>query len=198
MNQSKHKKSSWSKLTRVFVENNLYLRNYLKRFLYSEQDIEDVVQEVYIKASKAEKAREEDLEHPKAFLFTIAKNLAINELNHKSKKRTSYISDCLDSLDEVDGENNSTELEAEANQSLEVHCEAISKLPEKGRLVYLLKRVHGLKHQEIADRLEISLSSVEKHLSLALVYCSEYVQKKEGNDSHSSHKATVQQMRGSK
>lgn len=173
-------KKGWSKLTSVFVENNKFLRNYLKRFLHSEQDIEDVVQEVYIKAAKAEQERTEDLEHPKAFLFTIAKNLAINELNHKSHKRTSYIQDCLESINE--DESHSAEAESEAMQTLGIHCEAIAKLPEKGRLVYLLKRVHGLKHQEIADRLQISLSSVEKHLSMALAYCSEYIRKQENLD----------------
>lgn len=194
MTRSSSKKNGWTKLTSVFIENNLFLRNYLKRFLHSEQDIEDVVQEVYIKAAKAESERTEELEHPKAFLFTIAKNLAINELNHKSHKRTSYIQDCMDHINE--DEAHSAEAENVAMESLGIHCEAISNLPEKGRLVYLLKRVHGLKHQEIADRLQISLSSVEKHLSMALVYCSEYIRKQDVDTPIRNRTSPLKQIRG--
>jgi hypothetical protein len=43
-----------SVLTRIFMENSPILHNFLRRFLYRPQDIEDVVQETYLKAYAAE------------------------------------------------------------------------------------------------------------------------------------------------
>jgi len=174
----KIKMSALSKVTRVFVENNIFLKRFLTRYLRSEQDIEDVIQEVYLKAVNAEQKK--DIEHPKAFLFTIARNLALNELNRKSRQMTSYIEECLSSLPQETGE--SIENEYQAKQSLGIHCEAIAALPEKCRRVYLLRKVHGLAHKEIAERLGISLSGVEKHLRLGIASCREYMKNHNGDD----------------
>ena len=42
-------------------------------------------------------------------------------------------------------------------------------LPEKTKRVYILRKVYGLKHKEIAEKMDISLSSVEKHLKAAIL-----------------------------
>ena len=73
-----------SRISQAFIEHNSFLKKFLKRFLQREQDIEDVVQEAYLKAYSAEQDRG-GIEQPKAFLFSIAKNLAINELTRKSR-----------------------------------------------------------------------------------------------------------------
>ena len=181
MDNKKIKISALSKVTRVFIENNLFLKRFLTRYLRSEQDIEDVIQEVYLKAVNAEQKK--DIEHPKAFLFTIARNLALNELNRKSRQMTNYIEDCLGSLPQETGE--SIENEYQAKQTLGIHCEAIAALPEKCRRVYLLRKVHGLAHKEIAERLGISLSGVEKHLRLGIASCRGYMKNHNGDDVNS-------------
>ena len=58
----------WRGVSAAFIENSAFLNNYLRRFLYARQDIEGVMQETYLKAYRAEQARE--IEQPKAFLFT--------------------------------------------------------------------------------------------------------------------------------
>jgi len=68
-----------SLISKVFIENNTSLKKFLTRFLKSEHDIEDLVQEVYIKAHIA--GSKQEIRQPKGFLFSIAKNLALNELN---------------------------------------------------------------------------------------------------------------------
>ena len=156
---------------RTFVENNTFLKKFLSRFITSEQDIEDIVQEVYIKAHRAELTK--NIEQPKAFLFRIAKNLALDELNKKSRSVTCYIEDCIASIPIE--KTASIESENEAQESLKIHCEAIEQLPEKCKQVYLMRKVQGLKHKEIANQLGISLSSVEKHLKLAGAFCQQYI-----------------------
>ena len=163
-----------SGISGIFLEHNTFLKKFLTRFLNREQDIEDVAQEAYLKAYIVEQDRGE-IEQPKAFLFSIAKNLALNELTRKSRQMTSYIEDCQEPV-VVEGEN-TTEKELEAWESLGIYCEAVATLPERCRQVYLLRKVHGLHHKEIAERLSISLSTVEKHLRVGVSCCSEYIRK---------------------
>ena len=78
-----------SSVSTAFLENNSFLRRYLARFFSSQQDIEDVAQEAYVRAYIAEQQKE--IEQPKAYLFRIARNIALTELTRKSKKITDYI-----------------------------------------------------------------------------------------------------------
>ena len=189
--KAKNKSSSF--ISAVWLENNTFLKKFLRGFLKREQDIEDVVQETYLKAFTVEKER--DIEQPKAFLFSIAKNLALNELNRKSRQMTGYIEECQSEINL--GKTATTEHEVEAEQSLGKYCQEVTTLPEKSRKVYLLRKVHGLKHKEIADHLDISLSSVEKHLKLGLEICRNYM--REYNTENSVTTSTIKQsMEGEK
>jgi len=89
-----------SGVSSAFVENIDFLKNFLKRFLSREEDIEDVSQEAYLKAYNIE--QKSDIDNPKAYLFRVAKNVALNELNRKSRQMTVYIEDRLASIP-VDG-----------------------------------------------------------------------------------------------
>jgi len=178
MNNKKHNSlieqviSVSSGISSAFIEHNLFLKKFLTRFLHNEQDIEDVVQEVYLRAVKAESNRKEQgktIEQPKAFLFTIAKNLALNELNRKSRQITSYIEDCQ--ADITHYVSPTIEAEHDAELALGEYCEAIAALPDKSRKIYLLRKVQGLPQKEIAKQLDISLSSVEKHLKIGILSC---------------------------
>ena len=146
-----------SRISQAFIEHNTFLKKFLKRFLQREQDIEDVVQEAYLKA------------------YSIAKNLAINELTRKSRQMTGYIEECHIPLQlEI---SDSVESEVEGQESLGIYCEAVAALPEKCRRVYLLRKVHGLPHKDIAERLGVSLSTVEKHLRLGTLSCRDYIRR---------------------
>lgn len=168
--QSENTKTA-SLISSVWLENSSFLKKFIRGFLKREQDIEDVVQETYLKAFSVEKER--TIEQPKAFLFSIAKNLALNELNRKSRQMTGYLEECQA---EINVDKMATpEHELSAQQTLGKYCEAVATLPEKTRKIYLLRKVHGLKHKEIAEHLAISLSSVEKHLKFGLANCRDHM-----------------------
>jgi len=168
-----------SVLTRVFMESSPVLHHFLRRFLRRPQDIEDVVQETYLKAYAAEKIT--DISHPRAYLFSIAKNIALGELLKKSSQITGYIEECKSEIAVLSSATMETELEAQ--QSVGVYCEAIAQLPEKCRRVFLLRKVHGLKQREIAETLGISLRMVEKHLRVGTLKCRAYVNDEQREDS---------------
>jgi RNA polymerase sigma factor (sigma-70 family) len=184
-----------SGITQVFLENGAFLRKFITTFLHHEQDVEDVAQEAYLKAYSTELDRGQ-IEQPKAFLFTIAKNLALNELNRKSRLVNRYIQDALpeDALESVLSVD-TVENEMMAQQTLALYCNAVASLPYDCRRVYLLRKVHGLTHKEIAERLQMSRSSVEKHLRVGLEVCRDYMQR-ETYQGYSSIRPTNRDSRG--
>lgn len=172
------KLSGISAISTAFVENNTLLKKFLTRFLYQRQDIEDVVQETYLRAYKAEKEAASEIEQPRAFLFRVARNIALNELKRKSR----HITDSLEECDTHNAKQPAPTLEEElqAQQHLGLYCEAIATLPKQCRRVCLLRKVQGLKHKDIAERLDLSVSSVEKHLRKGALACEAYITEREG------------------
>jgi len=164
-----------SGITRSFIENSVFLKRFLKRFLLRQQDIEDVVQETFLKAYSAE--QDKTIEQPKSYLFTIAKNIAVNELKKKSHQITEYLEEC--SPAPVHESSPTPEQEMEAQQVLGVYCDAVATLPEACRRVFLLRRVHGLPQSEIASMLGISVRMVQKHLHKGGLKCHRYIHSKQ-------------------
>jgi len=136
-----------------------------------QQDIEDVAQEAYLRAYVAE--QRQSIEQPKAFLFRVAKNLALTRLSRKSRRITDYIEEAGESV--VMDTSPASDEELEAQQSFGLYCEAVAALPEKCRQVFLLRKVHGLSHKEIGERLGLSISSVEKYLREGILACRAHV-----------------------
>lgn len=164
-----------SGVTRAFVKNNGSIKNFLSRFLTQRQDIEDVAQEAYLRAYVAEQSR--GIDQPEAYLFRSARNLALTKLTQKSRQMTDLIDD-LGPAVVLRGEA-PLEEEVEAEESLGLHCEAVAHLPEKCKQVYILRKVYGLTHKEIAERMSLSVSSVEKYMQKGVLACRVYVERRE-------------------
>lgn len=193
MAESKSRKPSLSILTQ-FSLSKISLRNFISRYAISSHDIDDVTQETFLRAYKAEQEKDGEIEYPKAFLFRIAKNLMLSEFSRKDKKVTDYIED-YDSAEEI---LNSDHLEANlmAQQKLGIYCEAVASLPKQCRKVVIMKKVYGMQNKEIARRLELSLSTVEKHLSKGIRQLNSTISERYGDIS--SHPTDTQKQGGSK
>lgn len=177
---------SHTPLTQVFLSCTGELRTYLKRFFCSTQDIEDVLQETYIKAIESEK--HQDIKLPRPFLYRISKNLALNIQSSAASRLTDAVAD----FDQLAVLLKAPEVEetVEHQQMFAQFCRSVSLLPPQCRKVMVLKKVYGLGNQEIADKLEISVSTVDKHLAKGLLMSREYMQNKGYNvKSGQSHKA---------
>jgi len=165
-----------SAVSEAYIEHESFLKRFLAGFLARPQDIEDVAQETYLRAFVAE--QRQVIEQPKAFLFRIAKNVALTKLSRKSRQITDYIEEA--SASAVLETAASTDEELEAQQYLALYCEAIAALPEKCRQILLLRKVHGLKHKAIAEQMGLSLSSVEKYLRQGVLACQAHLREHEG------------------
>jgi RNA polymerase sigma factor (sigma-70 family) len=160
----------------AFLENQSALKRFISRFFRSVQDVEDVAQETFLRAYRAESGK--SIAQPKAFLFRIAKHIALNQLSRRSHQVTEYLEDLGDS-DVLIGAG-SLEDEVAAHQAVGLHCEAIAALTPHCRRVYMLRKVHGMSQKEIASSLGIAVSTVEKHLIKGVAECGRYIRGRHG------------------
>jgi RNA polymerase sigma factor (sigma-70 family) len=158
----------------AYAHHESSLKRFIGRFLRNAPDIEDIAQEAFLRAYTAERTR--PIEQPKSFLFRIAKHVALSQLTRKARQITDYIEDSGTSA--VIQLESSAEDEISARQMLGLHCEAVALLSPQCRHAYLLRKVHGFSHKEIAAHLGIAVSTVEKHLIKAVEQCDRYVREK--------------------
>ena len=149
------------------------LRRFVKRFFADDHDVEDVVQEATITTYLASKAQ--TIGSEEAYLYGTARNIALARLRAQTKKIFQQIEDIEESEHLYNGAG-SPEEQVSADQQLRVHLDAVAQLPEKCQRAYVLRKVHGLTHKEIAQRMNISVSTVEKHLIKAFERCQNYIE----------------------
>ena len=151
-----------------YLQHRSLLRRFLTRFFSHPQDIEDVVQETFLRACQAQKTTE--LRSPAAFLVHVARNLALNELDARRRMVTNYPSELCAGMDV-----SSAEEQSMVNEQLAIFYQAAVSLPPQCQKAFLMRKVYGLSHQEIAKELNIAVSTVEKHLAAGLVRCNEFL-----------------------
>ena len=154
-----------------FAENESALKRFLERFFYSAHDVEDILQETFLQTWSIEKKQKIQL--PKSYLFRVARNMALKELRKKSRQITAYIEEV--NQDELIGNETST-AEVEFNERLSLFGKALATLPPRCRKVFILRKVFGFSQKEIARRMNISVSTVEKHIINGLQRCNVYMQ----------------------
>jgi RNA polymerase sigma-70 factor (ECF subfamily) len=164
-----------SAVTVAFLRYNTFLKRFLESFVLARHDVEDMAQEAYLRAYVAE--QRVTIDQPKAFLFRVARNLALNKLSEKSSQITDYIEEAGATVVIETGA--AIDEEIEAQQSFGLYCEAVASLPEKCRQVFLLRKVHGLTHKDIAERMALSSSSVEKYLRQGILACEVHIRNHE-------------------
>ena len=136
------------------------LRGYLQKRFPSLPDHDDIVQETYARLLKAQ--GKDHLTSTKAFLFTVARNVAIDLLRRRHKAEHEPISD-LTAMPVLE-ETPSAEEALERQQRHEILIEAIASLPDRCREVLMLRHLDGLPYKEIAVRLGISPNTVKVHM----------------------------------
>jgi len=145
------------------------LKRYLSRLLKRQEDVEDITQESFFRVLQAGSTGK--IEFPAAYLYRTARNLALNAMARKSYQLETSIEDFLGQ--DVLSEQAPLEDVLAGQRRFEQFCHAATLLPDQCRKVLILRKVYGFSQQEVADRLGISVSTVEKHLAKALVRCAQ-------------------------
>ena len=147
---------------RLFETNN----QPLVRFLYYRYgDLEkakNLAQDSFIRLWK--NCKEIGIEKAKGFLYTTAKRLFLDDFAHQ-KVKLKFVERSKASPSTPESTDDEVRI-SEFKKALE---EAISSLPEKQRMVFLMSRIDKMKYTEIAETLDISIKTVEKHMSQSLI-----------------------------
>ncbi len=154
-------------LSELAADHAADLRIYLSRFSSNPADLDDWIQEAFLRCCAASKSQE--LHEPRAYLFRTARNLAFSKLKHRKIRRDAR--HVLDLTARQRTEHPPLHRIAQTDQDVSQLRQAIESLPKRCREAFVLCKLHGFTHLEIADILNISISTVEKHLVKGLRLC---------------------------
>ncbi len=159
-------------LIAVYFEQRESLGRFFRARLGAQADVEDLLQDLYLKASAVEPDRE--VREPRAYLYRLASNLMMDRW--RSNQRTAVrdgawrMATHATGLSEDVDNQPSAEAVVAGRQRLTLLTQALGHLPQKTSTVFRLHKFEGLSYADVAVRLGISRSSVEKHMMDALRY----------------------------
>jgi RNA polymerase sigma-70 factor (ECF subfamily) len=144
----------------LYVRYRRKLFHFANCILKSDGDAENIVHEVYIKLWENRKK----IEKIKSYIFSIAYNSSISLIRKKinDQKFLDYIKSLPPSWEAP------ADLDIEYKDLVEKAEQIIEKLPKQQKSVYLLSREDGMLYSEIAERMNISINTVENHMVSAL------------------------------
>ena len=161
---SKNRESEHNQVLNAFLACRDALLRSIMKLCARQEDVDDILQETFLRVYTAnEKTRITSLQD---YLFVVSRNLVIKKLSRQSREIVVEINDAL-----LDANDISAEMQLHHQQKFEAFNKALSSLPEKNRRAILLRKFYGLSHREIARKMHVSVSSVEKYISEGIKRC---------------------------
>ncbi len=153
-----------SELVETFLLKRVALIRFFTARTGSVDEAEDVVQEVYVKISRAPAT---EVENHAAYLYRLGMNVLTDRRRTASRslrRDSEFHGVAVGDADATP----SPERAATARLRLEKILHVIENLPPQCRRVFTMHRIDGLSHAEVASALGISRSAVEKHMIAAI------------------------------
>lgn len=149
----------------LYAKHGSWLNNWLRSKVGNTWDAADIVQDTFVKVlAKGEWSL---IREPRAYLLTIAHGVMVNSLKRKDLERA-YLS-ALANLPDTNYP--SPETRAIVLESLSEIDAMLDGLTPKVRRAFLLLQLDGLRHADIAERLDVSISSVRQYITKAMRHC---------------------------
>jgi RNA polymerase sigma-70 factor (ECF subfamily) len=149
----------------------------LRRFLIARMgdatEADDVLQELWLKARNVTAG---PIDNGRAYLYRMAQNLVVDRLREKKRRMererrwSDHATDFAAVGVEPTDRSQTAEDEILAREEVAALVSAIRNLPDGARRAFELHKLEGLSHEEVAARLGISKSGVEKHMAVAMKY----------------------------
>ena len=152
----------------LFTRHRLRLRTFLGRRVRRQEDIEELVQEVYARMLAVRDI--ENVRDPEAYLFTVASNLAKEHaLRERNAQRAVDVDDpsVQEQFAEVPAFGTYIDAEARIKRLREV----LRELPPKCHAAVVMAHWYGMSYEAIAARLGVTPHAVKKYLRQALIHC---------------------------
>ena len=157
-----------TQVERLFTEHLGSLQAFLYRRVRRQPVAAELAQEVYVRMLRVPDIGA--VRNPEAYLYTVASNLAKEHARHERQEGAAidvddpFVQELLAELPVFVGQ-------LDAQQRVARLREVLQQLPPKCRAAVVLQYWHGLRYEEIAQRLGISTHMVKKYLSQALAHC---------------------------
>ena len=154
------------------------------------KEIEDIVQETYVRICQVE--NKDKIKQPRSFLYKTARNLALDHV----KRAESKLVDSASEEHELFGSDwdwDATFQKVASDEEFGQFCEAVRLLPVQCRKVFVLKKVYGYSQKEICQQLDLSESTVEKHIALGIKRCTKFMMNK--NQEHPNEHSRARGVR---
>ena len=153
------------------------LRNYASHFIADVDDVEDIIQDGFVNLwNRRAMLTGVSLS---SMLFTMVRNGCLNFLKHKAiaegyNARELQLLNGSEALYNYDflGSADEELLYDELQRQI---ADVLRRLPERSRQVFVMSRFEGLKNKEIAERLDISVKVVEKHVTKSLAMLRKHI-----------------------
>lgn len=146
------------------------LRSYLQSRFPLLRDLDDVIQETYIRLLRERAAGR--IRHVRALMFTAARNVALDVLRRRQTAGADVITHSP--LPDVVEEMPDAAETLSQRQELEILTAAVRNLPERCRQVVMLRYLTGCSYKEIAALLDISPETVKTQIANGVQRCAEY------------------------
>jgi RNA polymerase sigma factor (sigma-70 family) len=150
------------------------LRVFLSKRLPPGADVDDYVQEVFLRLAR--RADLEEIGNLDGYIFQMAVNLVRDDRRRAAaSSRDAHVefNDMLHGREDF-----SPERVLLGRDDVDAVVRALQALPDRTRHVFVLKRFEGLRYGEIARRLGVSVSAVEKHMARAIAHIDEAMGRK--------------------
>ena len=140
------------------------LYGFLVGITRSEDKANDLVQDLFLKVWQNREMLA-DVENFNAYLYSIAKNLAFDNFRRFSKE--TLILEQLSQSGEAVVDPTPADILMQKELAERIAA-AVKKLPPQQQKIYVLRKENGLKHEEIAQLLDLSVSTIKNHMKRAL------------------------------
>ncbi|MES2692062.1 MAG: RNA polymerase sigma factor [Verrucomicrobiota bacterium] len=147
------------------------LRAYLRGRFPTLVDVDDLVQETYARMLRARESGQATL--TRAYLFVVARNVALDLIRREKIVAIERLVE-IDGLSVVEERPDAAET-LNHEQELALLDDAMRALPPRCREILTLRRLEGLSHRAIAEKLGIAESTVNAQLAIGLMRCRHYL-----------------------
>lgn len=139
------------------------MKRFAKEYVLSDEDAENIVQDVFMVLWEKRDILEIRVDLV-PYLFVLVKNKCLDYLRHKVV-HNEYKQEIIMKLFSLEQMNYSFTSDEEIERII---VDAINKLPDRCRDIFVKSRIEGKKYRQIAEELNLSVNTVENQISLAL------------------------------
>ncbi len=149
----------------LYRDHHTWLVNWIFTHVKENSDAEDLAQNTFLRLLG--KSEVPVLDTPRAYLKTVAKGLVINFYRRRDIEQA-YL-EALQNMPEPVAPS-PEEICQTMELLVQISC-LLEGLPEKAKQAFLMARLEGMKYQQIADQLGVTVSSVKKYMFQATRHC---------------------------